>query len=85
MGNSKSNNHDVLTRVMPQNVKQFHIAVMMNDRETVKSLVDDGVNINFPWYNPSNPSIKDGSTPLIIAVSLNHIEIIEVFITFANC
>ena len=44
----------------------------------MKNLVADGVNVNFPWYNPSNPSIKDGSTPLIIAVSLNHVEIIEV-------
>lgn len=55
-------------------------AVISNDREMVRSLVENGVNINFPWYNPSNPSAKDGSTALLCAVSLNHIEIIEVLL-----
>jgi ankyrin repeat protein len=63
---------------MPQRVKEFHYAVMRNDREIVRHMVSDGVNINFPWYNPSNPSVKDGSTPLIIAVSLNYTEIVDV-------
>ena len=76
MGNSKS--HDLILREMSQSVRELHYAVMTNDRSTVKNLVADGVNINFPWYNPSNPSVKDGSTPLIIAVSLNHTEIVEV-------
>ena len=76
MGNSKS--HDLILREMPLHVKELHYAVMTNDRRAVKLLVSEGVNINFPWYNPSSPSVKDGSTPLIIAVSLNHIEIVEV-------
>ena len=78
MGNSKSNHNDLVLREMPQKVRELHYAVMSNDRETVRLLVQQGVNVNFPWYNPSNPSIKDGSTPLICAVSLNHTEIVEV-------
>ena len=78
MGNSKSNHNDLVLREMPQKVRELHCAVMSNDRDTVRLLVQQGVNVNFPWYNPSNPSIKDGSTPLICAVSLNHTEIVEV-------
>ena len=81
MGNSKSNHNDLVLREMPQKVRELHYAVMSNDRETVRLLIQQGVNVNFPWYNPSNPSIKDGSTPLICAVSLNHTEIVEV----SNC
>ncbi len=77
MGNSKSN-HDLVLREMPQKVRELHYAVMSNDRDTVRLLIQQGVNVNFPWFNPSNPSIKDGSTPLICAVSLNHTEIVEV-------
>ena len=69
-----------MLREMPQRVREFHYAVMTNDRDTVRHMVSDGVNINFPWYNPSNPSVKDGSTPLIIAVSLNYTEIVDVSI-----
>ena len=76
MGNSKSG-HDLL-REMPQKVRELHCAVMSNERDTVRSLVAQGVNVNFPWYNPTNPSVKDGSTPLICAVSLYHTEIVEV-------
>ena len=76
MGNSKS--HELILREMSQSVRDLHYAVMTNDRSTVKNLVADGVNINFPWYNPTSPSVKDGSTALIIAVSLNHTEIVEV-------
>ena len=79
MGNSKSHsNGGLVLREMPERVRQLHYAVMTNDRETVRTLVDAGVNINFPWYNPAIPSVKDGSTPLIIAVSLNYTEIVEV-------
>ena len=78
MGNSKSNHHELGLREMPQKVRELHYAVMSNDREAVSNLLAQGVNVNFPWYNPSNPSVKDGSTPLICAVSLNHLEIIEV-------
>ena len=67
---------------MPPHVKQLHYAVMTNDRETVDFLIEKGVNVNFPWYNPTNPSVKDGATPLLIAVSLNHTEIIGV--SFVN-
>ena len=80
MGNSKSFHHgnDLVVREMPQNVRQLHFAVKSNDRETVNDLVARGVNINFPFLCGSNPSIKDGNTPLIIAVSLNHTEMVEV-------
>ena len=77
MGNSRSG-HDLVLREMPRKVRELHYAVMDNDRESVRTLVANGVNVNFPWYNPSNPSIKDGSTPLICAVSLNRTEILDV-------
>lgn len=81
MGNSKSNHHELGLREMPQKVRELHYAVMSNDREAVSNLLAQGVNVNFPWYNPSNPSVKDGSTPLICAVSLNHLEIIELLLS----
>ncbi len=77
MGNSRSG-HEMALRVMPEKVRELHYAVMDNDREAVRLMVANGVNVNFPWYNPSNPSIKDGSTPLICAVSLNRTEILDV-------
>ena len=77
MGNSKSSAHNGL-REMPQNVQELHIAIVRNDISTVNSLIDGGVNVNFPWINPGKPSFKDGATPLLIAVSLNRIEIITV-------
>lgn len=84
MGNARSwhNHHhhpqdqDLLE--MPFRVRELHYAVMGNDQPAVQSLLAAGVNINFPWFNPSNPSVKDGSTPLIIAVSLNYVEIVQV-------
>ncbi len=78
MGNLKSSHNELTLREMPEKVRQLHYAVMSNDKDTVRMLVQQGVNVNFPWYNPSMPSIKDGSTPLICAVSLNHTEIVEV-------
>lgn len=78
MGNSKSCHHEYILREMPHRVRELHIAVTSNDRDAVRMLVAQGVNINFPFLNPSNPSIKDGNTPLIIAVSLNYTEIVEV-------
>ena len=84
MGNARSwhkhHHHlrDTDLREMPYRVRDLHYAVMTNDCPTVQALLAQGVNINFPWFNPSNPSVKDGSTPLIIAVSLNYIEIVQV-------
>ena len=85
MGNSKSADHHLILREMPAKVRELHYAVMSNDRIAVTSLTSEGVNVNFPWYNPTNPSIKDGSTPLICAVSLNHIDIVEVRNTAVWC
>ena len=81
MGNRKSHRYDYM-REMPPNVRELHYAVMSNDKDTVRTLLAQGVNVNFPWYNPSHTSVKDGSTPLICAVSLNHLDIIEVSIYF---
>lgn len=78
MGNSKSSDQLLILREMPQKVRELHYAVMSNDRHSVLKLTQDGVNVNFPWFNPSIPSMKDGTTPLICAVSLNHMDIVEV-------
>jgi ankyrin repeat protein len=69
-----------MVREMPHRVRELHFAVKSNDRDTVRSLVAQGVNINFPFLSPSssNPTTRDGNTPLIIAVSLNYTEIVEV-------
>ena len=74
MGNRKSH----YLREMPPNIRELHFAVMSNDRDTVRTLLAQGVNVNFPWCDPVISSVKDGCTPLICAVSLNHLEIIEV-------
>jgi hypothetical protein len=82
MGNAKSCHHEYLVREMPHRVRELHFAVKSNDRDTVRTLVAQGVNINFPFLSPSssNPTTRDGNTPLIIAVSLNYTEIVEVTI-----
>ncbi|CAH1783984.1 unnamed protein product [Owenia fusiformis] len=66
---------------MPHKVRELHCAVMSNDREKIRMLISQGVDINYPWSNPSNPSVKDGCTPLLCAVSLNHGEIVELLIS----
>ncbi|KAI0237141.1 hypothetical protein LSAT2_012383 [Lamellibrachia satsuma] len=76
MGNSRSS-RELALRAMPLKVRELHYAVMANNSEVVRTLVAEGVNVNFPWYNPTNPSMKDGTTPLIVAVSLNHTDIVE--------
>ena len=84
MGNARSCHNEYVVREMPHRVRELHFAVKSNDRDTVRSLVAQGVNINFPFLNSSssNPATRDGNTPLIIAVSLNYTEIVEViFIT----
>ena len=78
MGNLKSYHSEHILREMPHRVYDLHLAVKSNNREEVRTLVAQGVNINFSFFNPSNPCIKDGNTPLIIAVSLNYTEIVEV-------
>jgi len=60
-------------------VRELHFAVKANDSDAVRSLVAQGVNINFPFFSTStHPTTRDGNTPLIIAVSLNYTEIVEV-------
>ncbi len=39
MGNSRSNHHDLVLREMPQKVRELHYAVMSNDKEAVRVLV----------------------------------------------
>lgn len=63
---------------MPQRERDLHIAVMGNDKQNVRSVLSQGVDINYPWSNPAVPSVKDSTTPLIAAVSLNHVEIVMV-------
>lgn len=84
MGNSRSCHNEYILREMPHRVRELHVAVKSNDRDAVRTLVAQGVNINFPFFNPSNPSIKDGNTPLIIAVSLNYTEIVEASVLVCN-
>ncbi|XP_046554941.1 ankyrin repeat, PH and SEC7 domain containing protein secG-like [Haliotis rubra] len=75
MGNSKSTKADVVTQGMPQRERDLHLAVMGNDRKSVSSLIAQGADINYPWNNPTVPSVKDSTTPLLAAVSLNHVDI----------
>ena len=60
---------------MTQLERELHLAVMANDRESVRKLLAQGADINYPWNNPTVPSVKDSTTPLLAAVSLNHVEI----------
>nr|KAG5689034.1 hypothetical protein BaRGS_006430 [Batillaria attramentaria] len=60
---------------MPQRERDLHLAVMGNDKTTVHQIVNQGVDLDYPWSNPAIPSIKDSTTPLLAAVSLNHVEI----------
>ena len=78
MGNFKSFHSEHILREMPHRVSDLHLAVKTNNREEVRTLVAQGVNINFTYCNPSHPTLKDGNTPLIVAVSLNYTEIVEV-------
>lgn len=89
MGNARSCNNQLFIREMPQQVRALHIAVTSNDRDAVRSLVAQGVNINFPFlHKPATDSFiptRDGNTPLIIAVSLNYTEIVEVLLRAGAC
>lgn len=69
---------------MPPDVRELHVAVMRNDAATVQILVEAGIDLNYPWRSPEPPSIKDGSTPLCEAVSLNHRNIVEVVMSTIN-
>lgn len=75
MGNSKSTKFEHVSLHMPQKERDLHLAVMANDREGVRALIKAGADINYPWSNPAVPSVKDSTTPLLAAVSLNHVEI----------
>ncbi|KAI8777884.1 serine/threonine-protein phosphatase 6 regulatory ankyrin repeat subunit B, partial [Biomphalaria glabrata] len=79
MGNSSSSKNCAVstTMGMPQRERDLHIAVVNNDRNNVVYVLNQGVDINYPWNNPAVPSVKDSTTPLIAAVSLNHVEIVE--------
>ena len=63
---------------MPPLVLAMHCAVMENNRAALRELLNAGVDVNYPWDNPSNPSIKDGCTALLCAVSLNHVDLAKV-------
>ncbi|KAK3094685.1 hypothetical protein FSP39_004903 [Pinctada imbricata] len=80
MGNSKSTKCETVSMGMPQKERSLHLHVMANDRERVKMCITQGVDINYPWSNPAIPSVKDSTTPLLAAVSLNHVEITEILI-----
>ncbi|CAK9297107.1 unnamed protein product [Gordionus sp. m RMFG-2023] len=58
--------------MMPLEVFNLHIAVMQNDPKTVRNLGNLGVNLNSTWKNHKYPSVKDGTTALCQAISLNH-------------
>ncbi|XP_029644945.1 serine/threonine-protein phosphatase 6 regulatory ankyrin repeat subunit B isoform X2 [Octopus sinensis] len=75
MGNSKWSKNEAAVLGMPQRERQLHLAVMGNERETVRNLILEGADINYPWSNPTVPSVKDSTTPLLAAVSLNHVDI----------
>ncbi|XP_041370248.1 poly [ADP-ribose] polymerase tankyrase-like [Gigantopelta aegis] len=75
MGNSKSTKCEEPQMGMTQLERELHLAVMANDRESVRKLLAQGADINYPWNNPTVPSVKDSTTPLLAAVSLNHVEI----------
>ncbi|KAK0054607.1 serine/threonine-protein phosphatase 6 regulatory ankyrin repeat subunit B-like [Biomphalaria glabrata] len=82
MGNSSSSKNCAVstTMGMPQRERDLHIAVVNNDRNNVVYVLNQGVDINYPWNNPAVPSVKDSTTPLIAAVSLNHVEIVEILL-----
>ncbi|KAJ8316784.1 hypothetical protein KUTeg_004688 [Tegillarca granosa] len=80
MGNSKSTKCETVSLGMPQPERELHLAVMANDKEKVKLHIAHGTNLNYPWSNPAVPSVKDSTTPLLAAVSLNHVEITEILI-----
>ncbi|KAL4232108.1 hypothetical protein ACF0H5_009684 [Mactra antiquata] len=80
MGNSKSTKVEHVSLSMPQKERDLHLAVMANDRDGVRALISAGADINYPWSNPAVPSVKDSTTPLLAAVSLNHVEIAMILI-----
>ncbi|KAK3802234.1 hypothetical protein RRG08_004524 [Elysia crispata] len=82
MGNSRSSKNCAVSMAMgmPQRERELHVAVINNNTPDVISVLKQGVDINYPWSNPAVPSIKDSTTPLIAAVSLNHVEIVMILI-----
>uniref|UniRef100_A0A914WJN4 SOCS box domain-containing protein n=1 Tax=Plectus sambesii TaxID=2011161 RepID=A0A914WJN4_9BILA len=61
-------------------VRQMHLAVMRNDLQALLAAIQAGVDVNHPWDNPDQPSVKDGVTALSEAISLNHIPIAKCLI-----
>lgn len=75
MGNARSSKHNTVSLGMPPKERALHLAVMGNEKENVRTLISQKAHINYPWSNPAVPSVKDSTTPLLAAVSLNHVEI----------
>lgn len=75
MGNARSSRCELVLLGMPQRERDLHLAVMGNDKSLVQQIVAQGVDLDYPWSNPAIPSIKDSTTPLLAAVSLNHVDI----------
>uniref|UniRef100_A0A915JM44 Ankyrin repeat protein n=1 Tax=Romanomermis culicivorax TaxID=13658 RepID=A0A915JM44_ROMCU len=70
---------------MPSIVRDLHLAVMQNDLTKLKLVIASGVDVNYPWINPEQPSIKDGCTALCEAISLNHVEAVKTLIDASAC
>ncbi|XP_075259387.1 uncharacterized protein LOC142351158 [Convolutriloba macropyga] len=68
-----SSSTNMYLQLMPNDVKQLHVAVMKNDAITVGKLIEQGVDVNFPWVSePNSCAVKHGISPLNEAVALNH-------------
>lgn len=82
MGNARSSRCELVSLGMPQRERDLHLAVMGNDKTTVQQIVSQGVDLDYPWSNPAIPSIKDSTTPLLAAVSLNHVDISHMLLQY---
>lgn len=65
---------------MSREVRQLHNAVMINQWSLVQELADNGTDVDHVWFDESSPSVKNGTTPLCEAVSLNHVRVVEVLL-----
>lgn len=62
---------------MPLEVRRLHVAVMWNQWAVVQELADNGVDVDHVWFDQCSPHVKNGTTPLCEAVSLNHVRVVE--------